>query len=82
MLVVDCQDCMDALAEWSKAVAQGASPKGRGFKPHKCHFASHITDLVKAGTTKFEFMLCKTWHKSGVVLASFGQAAQRKLQPT
>ena len=24
----------DALAEWSKALAQGASPKGRGFEPH------------------------------------------------
>ena len=29
----------DALAERSKAVAQGAIPKGRGFEPHRCHFA-------------------------------------------
>ena len=28
----------DALAERSKAVAQGAIPKGRGFEPHSCHF--------------------------------------------
>ena len=28
----------DSLAERSKAVAQGAIPKGRGFKPHSCHF--------------------------------------------
>ena len=28
----------DALAERSKAVAQGAIPKGRGFEPHRCHF--------------------------------------------
>ena len=27
----------DSLAERSKAVAQGAIPKGRGFKPHSCH---------------------------------------------
>ena len=27
----------DSLAEWSKALAQGASPQGRGFKPHSCH---------------------------------------------
>ena len=28
----------DSLAEWSKALASGASPKGRGFEPHSCHF--------------------------------------------
>ena len=27
----------DSLAEWSKALAQGASPQGRGFEPHSCH---------------------------------------------
>ena len=27
----------DALADQSKAVAQGAIPKGRGFEPHSCH---------------------------------------------
>ena len=30
----------DSLAERSKAVAQGAIPKGRGFEPHSCHFLS------------------------------------------
>ena len=25
------------MAEWSKALAQGASPHGRGFEPHSCH---------------------------------------------
>ena len=29
----------DSLAERSKAVAQGAIPKGRGLKPHSCHFS-------------------------------------------
>ena len=29
----------DALAERSKAVAQGAIPKGRGFEPHRRHFS-------------------------------------------
>jgi hypothetical protein len=28
----------DSLAEWSKALAQGASPQGRGFEPHSCHW--------------------------------------------
>ena len=30
--------CYDSLAEWSKALAQGASPQGRGFEPHSCHW--------------------------------------------
>ena len=29
----------DGWAERSKAVAQGAIPKGRGFEPHRCHFS-------------------------------------------
>ena len=29
----------DALAEWSKALASGASPQGRGFEPHRRHLA-------------------------------------------
>ena len=27
----------DSLAEWSKALASGASPQGRGFEPNSCH---------------------------------------------
>ena len=27
----------DSLAEWSKALASGASPYGRGLEPHSCH---------------------------------------------
>ena len=26
------------MAEWSKALALGASPKGRGFEPHSYHY--------------------------------------------
>jgi hypothetical protein len=29
----------DSLAEWSKALASGASPQGRGFEPHSCQFS-------------------------------------------
>ena len=40
----------DSLAEWSKALALGASPQGHGFEPHSCHsfewfggsFCTHI----------------------------------------
>ena len=35
----------DSLAEWSKALAPGASPQGRGFEPHSCHFATESLDL-------------------------------------
>jgi len=27
----------DSLAEWSKALASGASPQGRGIEPHSCY---------------------------------------------
>ena len=27
----------DSVAEWSKALRSGRSPKGRGFEPHRCH---------------------------------------------
>ena len=32
----------DSLAEWSKALASGASPEGRGFEPHSCHLLYYI----------------------------------------
>ena len=35
-----CPQWHDSLAEWSKALASGASPKGRGFEPHSCHFST------------------------------------------
>ena len=35
---LDLLAAKDALAERSKAVAQGAIPKGRGFEPHRRHF--------------------------------------------
>ena len=34
--------CQDSLAEWSKALASGASPQGRGFEPHSCHFVNPL----------------------------------------
>ena len=39
-------DTQDSLAEWSKALAQGASPQGRGFEPHSCHFMNASSWLV------------------------------------
>ena len=35
------------MAEWSKALAQGASPQGRGFEPHSCQtLMAHGTIIV------------------------------------
>ncbi len=31
------QGATDDVAEWSKALDLGSSPKGRGFKPHRRH---------------------------------------------
>ena len=36
----------DSLAEWSKALASGASPKGRGFESHSCHTFLFPTLLI------------------------------------
>ena len=38
--VLAIRSWQDSLAERSKAVAQGAIPKGRGFEPHSCQTAS------------------------------------------
>ena len=38
----------DSLAEWSKALASGASPQGRGFEPHSCHHVDFPTARDRA----------------------------------
>ena len=38
--------CQDSLAELSKALAQGASPQGRGFEPHSCHSYSVLVSVL------------------------------------
>ena len=32
----------DSVAEWSKALASGASPQGRGLEPHRCQRSSRF----------------------------------------
>ena len=51
----------DSLAERSKAVAQGAIPKGRGFEPHRCHYC------VRANKLK----LCALYVFSGCMTRKF-----------
>ena len=36
----------DSLAEWSKALASGASPQGRGLEPHSCHLL--VSDVLSS----------------------------------
>ena len=45
----------DSLAEWSKALASGASPKGRGFEPHRCQKQQLFNNngKPKSNTSKF-----------------------------
>ncbi len=42
----------DSLAEWSKALASGASPQGRGFEPHSCHFVVVQTRMAQTSLRK------------------------------
>ena len=46
------QAFQDSLAEWSKALASGASPQGRGFEPHSCHFQLRLRFLARPGTSR------------------------------
>ena len=39
----------DSLTEWSKALAPGASPQGRGFKPHSCHCSNGERERGEGG---------------------------------
>ena len=35
------------VAEWSKALALGASPKGRGFEPHLYQIFFHLSFYIE-----------------------------------
>ena len=52
----------DSLAEWSKALAPGASPQGRGFEPHSCHFSFTRHSNVRKNTPAAGFV--DTWGPS------------------
>ena len=41
----------DSLAEWSKALDSGASPQGRGLKPHSCHSLGKAMRSICAWST-------------------------------
>ena len=43
IVIIRYLDKHDNLAEWSKALASGASPQGRGFEPHSCQCSTSST---------------------------------------
>ena len=62
----------DSLAEWSKALAQGASPQGRGFEPHSCQL---LLAFARASTRS----LIARAKLSGTLCMSNDCAAQQSL---
>ena len=60
--------CGGRVAEWSKALVLGTSPKGRGFESHLCHefFAHH--KFLKTATILLKHCQCAVvWGSSSVV---------------
>ena len=68
------------MAEWSKALALGASSKERGFEPHSCHFAcgAAVHQQVVAGPADEN----KASASSLVLLARQSPVPYPQLQPT
>ena len=50
VLLVSAEKLIGSLAEWSKALVLGTSPKGRGFESHHCqNFARDKTEFGDTG---------------------------------
>ena len=64
----------DSLAEWSKALASGASPQGRGFEPHSCHICS----LGEAQVAEPSLLVCLRRAAFGRHIARRAGAALRR----
>ena len=67
-----CSSEHDSLAEWSKALASGASPQGRGLEPHSCHWQVSVirksrtlyssTQILAEGLGLVPgYLRCRTW---------------------
>ena len=65
----------DSLAERSKAVAQGAIPKGRGFEPHRRQFSYVFAKLSsgKHSGWRLRRKTKKTWGSTFLSRASIAQ---------
>ena len=64
----------DSLAEWSKALAPGASPQGRGLEPHSCPcaFVSFWLARWKASRSPAHF----EWQQGAPIFTRMGALAQ------
>ena len=71
-------DTQDSLAEWSKALAQGASPQGRGFEPHSCHFIGSCSCLVVGKTNSHCSSILSSGHLMALPKAAVWQFCVRK----
>ena len=50
-----------SMAEWSKAPALGAGPKGRGFEPHCCHLLFLRIDITRTLLTSCSTLRTGLW---------------------
>ena len=59
------------MAEWSKALALGASPKGRGFEPH--HYHTFCTFKLVIKILQLDLKITSLPHLNGIKhLVNFG----------
>ena len=73
----------DTLAERSKAVAQGAIPKGRGFEPHRCHLYRTFGicfPKVSCVKTNFSKICClrMVWRKRKIKEDSYSRSTHKQ----
>ena len=87
----------DSLAEWSKALASGASPQGRGFEPHSCHFcepsaarsvrSKHITSACTLKSPRYPLpplqkcVLSDAWPRGVTVSTLDSESSDRGSNP-
>ena len=69
----------DSLAEWSKALAPGASPQGLGIEPHSCHFldSEPISSVPRPEDQKRE-----PYHQTKQLVIAGGTSAFLRLEVT
>ena len=72
-MAFDILAARDALAERSKAVAQGAIPKGRGFEPHRRHFDNALLNPIPISMNFHEPPIPNAMHFNGPANFQFNE---------
>ena len=67
-----------SLAEWSNALAQGASPQGRGIEAHSCHYRSTL--LLRHSTSSQKSTHSQSRRKQGKQRVAEKQRAETQGQ--